>query len=95
MIVSGDASTSQAYPSSLELAQGVDRFFPAAFKVGVAGYPQGHLVSGTAWPPLKAKQLHANTLVTQMSMCGRLLDTPSDLTRRVSLSRYGAVRLGP
>lgn len=66
LIVSGDASMSRAYPSSLELAQDVTMLSPGTFTIGVAGYPQGHPLNGSSLDSLKVKQPHADSLVTQM-----------------------------
>lgn len=87
LVISGDNSAaSQAFPSSTELAAAVHRLFPRTFSIAVAGYPQGHPVTGRSLRPLQAKQLHANSVATQMCFAADELAAYLDLLDSASIT---------
>jgi methylenetetrahydrofolate reductase (NADPH) len=67
-VVGGDGTDPGLFPDALSLLRAVEELGRPFESVGVAAYPQGHSVIGTAalWLSLLAKQAHADYVTTQI-----------------------------
>ncbi|MFJ6303741.1 methylenetetrahydrofolate reductase [Pseudarthrobacter oxydans] len=87
LIVSGDPrNTRPAYSSSAELAAAIEQNARGQFRIGVAGYPEGHPVTGLDLASLQAKQKYASSLVTQMCIDPKVVADYSGRLRNAAVN---------
>lgn len=87
LVVSGDPrNTCPAYSSSAELAAAIEQNSEGQFRLGVAGYPEGHPVTGVDMASLQAKQKYASSLVTQMCFDPKVVADYSGRLRHAAIN---------